>query len=70
MHDVIERVARSVLDCEFWHYKPFRWLVVNKMRVERYGKHVIQSSADRVEWELMSAILPSAILIAERVILT
>ena len=50
VHDVIERIACSVVHRELWHYELPRRLIVNNMRVEQSGEHVIQSSADRAKW--------------------
>ena len=49
---MIERVTRSVVHCEFWHYESLRQLVVDYMRAEWHGEHVIQLLADRVGWSL------------------
>ena len=50
MHDVIERIACSVVHRELWHYELPRRLIVNNMRVEQGGEYVIQSSVDRAKW--------------------
>ena len=34
MHDVVKRVAHSVVHRELGHYKPSGWFVVNDMRAE------------------------------------
>ena len=52
VHNMIERVTRSVVHCEFWHYESLRQLVVDYMRAEWHGEHVIQLLADRVGWSL------------------
>nr|CAN66474.1 hypothetical protein VITISV_029960 [Vitis vinifera] len=48
VHDVVKRVAHSVVHRELGHYKPSGWFVVNDMRAEQCGEHVIQSLVDRV----------------------
>nr|CAN68727.1 hypothetical protein VITISV_033603 [Vitis vinifera] len=48
VHDVVKRVARSVIHYELGHYEPSGQLIANDMGVERCGEHVIQPSTNRV----------------------
>ena len=61
MHDMVERVARPIVCGEFWYEESPWGLVMNDMRAERHGKHVVQPFADGANgwlvWEV-SPILP------------
>ena len=53
MHDVIERIACFIVCREFWHYEPPKQLIVNNMRVEQHGEHVIHLPTNGARWNLI-----------------
>ena len=46
MHDMIEGVVGPIVCGEFWYEESPWGLVMNDMRAEGRGEHVIQPSAD------------------------
>ena len=46
MHDVIEGIASPIVCGKFWHEESPWGLVMDDMRAERRGEHVIQPFAD------------------------
>ena len=48
VHDMVKWITGSVVRREFRDHKPFWGLVTDDVKVEKRGKHVIQSPIDRV----------------------
>ena len=54
MHDVIKQITCFVVCREFRHYELSRGLVVDDVRSEMRGEHVIQLSANRAKQTSLS----------------
>ena len=48
MHDMVEWITGSVVCGELWYHKPSWGLIVDDVRAERHGEHVIRSPTDKV----------------------
>ena len=42
VHDVIKRIAGSVIRKKFWHEKPYWGLIIDNARAKKRGEHVVQ----------------------------
>ena len=58
MHDMVERVAGPIVCGEFGHEESPWGLVMNDMRAEMRGEHVIQSFADGANGWLIWEVSP------------
>ncbi|RVW85608.1 hypothetical protein CK203_037578 [Vitis vinifera] len=59
MHDTIEGVAGAIVCGEFWHKESPWGLVMNDMRAERRGEHVVQPFDDGANGWLVWEVSPS-----------
>ncbi|KAL6347607.1 hypothetical protein AAG906_026135 [Vitis piasezkii] len=59
MHDMVEGVAGPIVCGEFWHEESPWGLVMNDMRAERRGEHVVQPFADGANGWLIWEVSPS-----------
>ena len=59
MHDTIEGVAGPIVCGEFWHKESPWGLVMNDMRAERRGEHVVQPFDDGANGWLVWEVSPS-----------
>ena len=59
MHDMIEGVVGPIVCGEFWYEESSWGLVMNDMRSERRGEHVVQPFADGATGWLVWADSPS-----------
>ena len=56
MHDVVKWIVGSIVGREFWNHEPSWRVVVDDVRVERCGEHVIRSPTDRAGGTLVDRI--------------
>ena len=59
MHDVIEGIVGSIVCGKFWYEESPWGLIMNDMKAEGRGKHVIQPSADGANGWLIWKVSPS-----------
>ena len=59
MHDMVEGVAEPIVCGEFGHEESSWGLVMNDMRAERRGEHVVQPFADGANGWLILEVPPS-----------
>ena len=58
MHDVIEGIVGSIVCGKFWYEESPWGLVMDDMRAEGRGEHVVQPFADGTSWWLAWEVSP------------